>query len=312
MLAFFSNLPLKILAVGLMALTYACSESSKSSNQKAPEASTKGKSTNAGDGGGDDEEDSEETKEAGETVAKGADKVFTEFCELAGETQVAQDELADYYGRFCKGGKPTELLTKSLIKGAYDGGETPSMKKIEDWSEDKEAKTTTGFFGNGIALPISAQKHFDTVAPNGGDEETLDSLASAGGAEGKSEVQETYEKGDLGDTYERGWKVHQTISKTIPGINLKVTTETIARTDQWLLKKNSAYLYTSRLLEGVKSIKTFDMFTACLQVGDDAYLLTLAKIEVENKGFHSVAVKEIQNTASSIIKAMYAAAEAAE
>jgi len=297
--------------VGSMLLSIGCSGSSQSDNQKAPAAAASKNSGKGTNDAGDDESVDEETVDDGETkVAANAKGAYLTFCKLAAETPVVQDQLGDYFEKFCSNGKPTELFATSLVKGAFDGEGTPGIKKMEDWVEDKAAKTTSGFFGNAIVLPITAKQHFADVGPRGGDVEALDALASAGGAEGHADIEETYKKGDQGEYYVRGWKIHQTATKQIPGLPVKMNTETIARTDQWELKAGEAYMYTSYLLESVKMIKTFDMFTACVQVGDNAYLLTLARLEVDNKGFHSVAVKEIQNTAAAIVKAMYAAAEA--
>lgn len=293
------------LASALLLFLTACSEE-KDKNQKTPQSSTK--AANGADAGAEDEDEDEAIADTG---IDPNDKVFALFCERAAETEVAAEQLADYLAYFCEDGAPTKLLTGSLIAKAYAGKGTPALKTVEEWSEDKKAKTTTGTFGVGIKLPVSMADHFTKVAPLAGNEEALRAQAEGAGAEVEtaSVLQEFKEEGKY---HIRGWETELRSSKQIPGVGIKATAHYIARLDQYELEKDKAYLYTNYLVEGKESFVTMDTLTAGLQIGDDAYLLTVSRLGVGNKGFHKVAVTSLQGLASDVVKGNFDAAKAAE
>jgi hypothetical protein len=297
----------------------ACSESAqKGSNQKEPASTSKTKDDDGNDDDDDDGDPSDDGEgdegsgEEGDGEPSADDgKVFALFCERAAETKAAKDKLGDYLEKFCSGGKATDVLSSKLIKDSYAGSGDPKLKKMGEWVDDPDDKTTEGFFGVGIKLPISIEDHFNKVGPKAGDEANIKKLAETGGSvvEIAKIVEEHKEDGKY---HVRGWTIEQKLTKELEQIKLKATAHTIGRSDQHELEKGSAYLYTQYLTESKQTIKSFDMLTAGIKVGSDSYLLTVARVKLENKGFPPVAKDTIKETASELVKTMYKEAEAAQ
>jgi hypothetical protein len=288
----------------------ACSEAAqKGGNQKTPAANTKATDED------DDEDDGDEPSDEGDgDEASGdgdVDKVFALFCERAAETKAAKDKLGDYLEKFCTGGKPTDVLSSKLIDEAYTGSGEPKLKKMGEWVDDPDEKTTEGFFGTAIKLPISIEDHFNKVGPKAGDEANIKRLAETSGSIVEiAKIAEEHKED--GKYHVRGWTIEQKLTKELAAIKLSVTAHTIARSDQHELEKGSAYLYTQYLVESKQTIKTFDTLTAGISVGGSSYLLTVARVKLENMGFPPIAKDTIKETASQLVKTMYKEAEAAQ
>lgn len=260
-------------------------------------------------GGGTATDDGEgEGDGTGDAVKLSGDADFDGWCEKAGETGVAKDELQDLYGDFCKDGKASSTFKSTLLTVVYNGSGEPKLKSLEKMTSDKSTKTTTYKFGVAIKLPISIQTHFDKVGPRAGDEESQKELAEANGATAEIEVKKEY-KND-GEHHVRGWLIYSKNVKKAGAI--KITTETEGRSDQFELEESKLYMYTQNTLKGIQTVKKFDMMTAGIQDGNDAYLLTIVDVAVNNKGFASEAEKQLKKTATDTIKAMYKAAADAE
>lgn len=250
------------------------------------------------------ESGNEEEESTGDAVKLSEDADFDGWCEKAGETDVVKDELKSLYGQFCKSGKPTSTFTSGLLTVVYSGSGEPKLKSIEKMTSNKSTKTTTYKFGVAIKLPIDVQTHFDEVGPRAGDEEAQKELAEANGASGDVEVKKTYK--NEGEHHVRGWLIYSKNVKKAGVIN--ITTETEGRSDQYELEKSKLYMYTQNTTKGIQTVKKFDMLTAGIQDGSNAYLLTIVDVEVNNRGFASEAEKQLKKTASDTIKAMYKAA----
>jgi hypothetical protein len=294
-----------ILSPLLAVLVTACSSQSGQSgdNQKTP-ASSKVASEDAEETGDGQESDSGDA----DATSADADKVFSLFCERAAETKVVQEELGEQFDKLCQDGKPTKLLATVLVKSAFSGSGEPSLKKVAEWEEDKEAKTTSGFFGVGIKLPIGIDQHFDTIAVKGGEQESIDAMAEASG--GVAEISKVLEEHKADGPYHvRGWTIESKASRQVEAIKMSVSTHTVARSDQFELEKGSVYLYTQYLVESKQTIKDLKMVTAGLKVGQASYLLTVSRVEIENKGFHPVAMSSIRQSAAGLTKAMYEASK---
>jgi hypothetical protein len=290
----------------LAILAAACSSQSAQNgdNQKTPAANSKVSSGESEEIGDEQEEDS------GDAVASSADadEVYSLFCKRAAETKVVQEELGEQFDKLCQNGKPTKLLAKILVKSAFSGSGDPSLKKVAEWEEDKEAKTTSGFFGVGIKLAIDIDRHFDTIAVKGGEKESIDAMAEASG--GVAELSKVLEEHKADGLYHvRGWTVESKASRQVEAIKTSVSTHTVARSDQFELEKGSVYLYTQYLVESKQTIKDLKMVTAGLKIGASSYLLTVSRVEIDNKGFHPVAMESIRESAAGLTKAMFEASE---
>lgn len=254
-------------------------------------------------GGGS--QDEEAVSEDGDEVVENADKAFGLFCERAAETKAVQDKLGSYLEKLCNGGKPTKTFTSALIKSAYDGSNEPSLKKMGEWEEDKANKTTAGFFGVGIKIPISIEDHFNKVGPNGGNKDVIKSVieSTPGTTVDLVEIKQTHEKDDKYQI--RGWTVEQKTTRVLEKLKIKATTHTISRSDQFELEKGSVYLYTSYITESIETIKNFETLTAGVKIGDDSYLLTISYVKIDNKGVHAAAQTTIKDTAGDVVRQMY-------
>lgn len=242
-----------------------------------------------------------------DSSADGAN-VFSLWCERAAEIAPVKRELKRLHAAFCAGSKPTSLLTSQLAKIAYTGNGDPRFKLLDEFQHSKSEKTTTGYIGVGIKLPISIEEHFGKVGPRGGDKDALKDLAEAQGAKGDPTILKRYNKD--GKYHVRGWKIHNKNTKDL--VITKIITETESRSDQFMLEESKAYAYTEITLKSIQGIKEFSMLTAGVEIDGQSYLLTQAYIIADNKGIPSVAEDEIKKTAKGIITAMYEAATEAQ
>lgn len=266
-------------------------------NQK--QANAKG-TDEGGDEGDEGDEGGEGGDELGDANPKSGD--FDGWCEKAGEVAVVKKQLSSLYEKMCSGGSATELMTDVMIKKAYKGSGSPKLTEIEPIEGDKTF--STAFFAVGIKLPIDIEKHFNKVGPRAGDAEAQKKLAEQNGATAEFEVQEEFKKD--GKYHVRGWKVRSKQTKTITII--KVVTESISRSDQFELDEGNLYVYTQYVIEGLEGVKDFSLLTAGIRTDSASYLLTAAKVKVNNKGLPDIAKGQITDTAKELIKSMYKAA----
>jgi hypothetical protein len=287
-----------LLALGLA--TARCGDDAKQSGGKKTKPATDAGDT-TGDGDGGDGSNAPKDTTGGTPEATSA---LDLWCERAAEIDPVKGALASMYGDLCADGKATKLLKATLVESAYDGTNSVHIEKLAAYASDLKAKTTKGYLGVGIKLPGTAKQHFDEVGPKGGDVPSLLKLATAQGAQGEAEVLDTY---DADGKYQvRGWKIHSRNTKNL--IVIQVVTDTVSRTDQFQLEDGKAYAFTQQTLEAREGIKGFDQLTASVQIGDAAYLLTLARMEVGNFGLPAAAESEIEKTAQAMAKTMYDAA----
>lgn len=274
---------------GLMACDNGAQTKEKSSGAKNKEA-------------GDETDDSSPGTEGEETVAS-AD--FDSWCEKAAEVDTVGKKLGDLFEHLCDGGVATSLMKGTMISKAYAGSGTPKLTSIEPIKGDKTY--STALFAVGIKLPIDIKTHFNKVGPKAGDKAAQEKLAEANGATAEFEIQDEY-KND-GKYHVRGWKVYSKVTKKIAII--KIITESVVRSDQFELADGKAYLYTQYILDGIEGVKDFSLLTAGIKTEKGSYLLTIAKIKVNNKGQPELAEGQITDTAKELIKSMHkSAAEA--
>lgn len=234
------------------------------------------------------------------TTASGGD--FDGWCEKAAEVATVNKKLGPLYEQMCDGGVATKLMKTTMISKAYSGSGTPKLTSIEPIQGDKTY--STAFFAVGIKLPIDIQTHFNKVGPKAGDEAAQVKLAEANGATAEFDMQEEF-KND-GKYHVRGWKVRSKVTKKISII--KIVTESVSRSDQFELNEGDSYLYTQYIIEGIEGVKDFSLLTAGVKTDDGSYLLTIAKIKVNNKGQPELAEGQITDTAKELIKSMHKAA----
>ena len=132
---------------------------------------------------------------SGSGVPGAGDGDFDGWCSKAADIKPVQNELAEYFTKFCDGGKATALLKSTLITSAFSGDGKATLKSIEKLSSDKAKKETTAYFAVGIKLPISIKDHVDKVAPKAGDKASAERLAKASKAKaGKFEVKDEFKE----------------------------------------------------------------------------------------------------------------------
>lgn len=256
----------------------------------------------------DDDKDRADGEGNGTAVELKGDADFDGWCAKAAKTKPVQGDLKDLFGDLCNGSKATDLFKTGLLGVTYQGEGEPQLKAIEALGSDKATKETRFHFGVAIKLPISAATHFNKVGPRAGDEAAQKELAEASGATAEVDIKKTYKKD--GTNHVRGWLVYAKVSKKTSGIN--VITETETRSDQFQLEEDKHFLYTQHVTKAVQTVKKFDMVTAGIQAGADAYLLTVVSVVVNNKSFASTAEKELKKTATTTIKEMYRTAAEAQ
>lgn len=234
---------------------------------------------------------------------------FDTFCLRAAQTKAIQGFGNNDFAQFCDaGGHATDLLTKNLLPLAFTGKGTPQFNAIE--KIHSSGNTTSGFLATAIKLPISAKDYFTKVAPQVGSSQAFAQAEAqaAGTSLTKFQVQQTVTND--GPYESQGFVVDSATSQKIIIVN--VVTEGIFRTDDHdLLNGDKAYLYTNVLQQGVQTYKDYKQITAGLQIGPDAYLLTLTRFAVDNKGFASPAEQAVQKTAVALVQSIFKAASAA-
>jgi len=276
----------------LAGIVLSCDNGAQQKEKKAPKSSAD-KSKN-------DDDSSAEGSSDGSGVVN-AD-VFNDWCKKADEVEAIGKKLGPLFDKMCKNGKATTLMKSTMVSKAYSGSGSPKLTNIEPITGDKTY--STAFFAVGIKLPIDIKKHFDKVGPKGGDEETQIKLAEANGATAEFEVQDKFNND--GKYHVRGWKVRSKNTKKITIVS--IVTESVSRTDQYMLDEGSSYMYTSYIIEGIEGIKDFSLLTAGVKTSQGSFLLTTAKLKVGNKGIPELAEGQITTTAKDLIKAMYKAA----
>lgn len=297
----FSKNPALLCLISLTTYTMACSNMvpTNGAEQSKPAAKTEHKI-------GDSDTDFSNLNDE-DAIDANASEVFSVFCERAAATSAIAERLSEYFEHFCVDGVPTKLLTSTLVESAYAGQGDPVVKKVQDWRDDPNVKTTTGFVGVGIKLPISIQEHFEELAPLAGKEATIAATAEAfGGTSEIARVLQPYKK--QGEYHIRGWSVEQRASKKLEALQRNVHTHTINRMDHYELEKGSIYLYTQYVEESKETIKDMMMITAGIKLGNESYLLTISRVVLANQGFHPLAVEAIKTGATGLSKLNYDAA----
>ncbi len=231
---------------------------------------------------------------------------FAGWCSEASLTKVTQAApLKDHFAKLCDGGNPTSLLSSSLLKTAFAGSGAPNLSYIEEISSDTTQKTTTAYFGVAIKIPTDMKTYNAEVAPILGTEAVVREMTAAQKATQKSV---TITKRTITDKYwVRGWNVRSETSMLTGGIN--ITTDSIQAQDQYELKADSLYLFTNQTTTSTKTIKSLSMVTAGLDIESSGYLITVVHLVVDNLGLADVAETTIQDTAKSMVIAMYKIAE---
>lgn len=252
----------------------------------------------------DDEEQNAREQANSAPVKLSGDADFDGWCVKAAETEPAKGDLSTLFGDLCNGNKATELFSNALLTVVYEGDGEPKLKSIEKISSDKAERETSYHFGVAIKLPTDISTHFNEVGPSAGDVAAQKELASANGATSEFEVKKEYKED--GAHHVRGWLIHSKNTKKTGPIN--IVTESETRSDQFELNKDKHYMYTQHTTKAIQTVKAFDMLTAGVQAGKDAYLLTVVNVVVNNKGFAGEAEKALKQTAYETIKEMYKAA----
>ena len=240
------------------------------------------------------------------SLAKGD---FAGWCKEAALSKVTQSKpLAEYFAQFCEGGEPTTLFSSSLLKTAFSGSGAPKLSYIDEISSDTATKTTTAYFGVAIKIPTTIQTYYSEVAPLQGNEATIREMTAAQKATQKTL---TITKRTITDKYwKRGWSIRSETSMSSSGVN--ITTDSTQAQDQYELKADSLYLFTNQTTTATKTIKSLSMVTAGLDIDNSGYLVTVVHLVVDNLGLASVAETTIQDTAKSMIIAMYKLSEKGE
>lgn len=283
------SLPFLIM-LGFAAGLIACDNGAQQKQKGSP---AKSADSDGSDADGDGNDDTVSTVTGGD---------FDGWCEKAAEIETVEKKLGPLLEQMCEGGSATALMKGTMISKAYAGSGTPKLTSIEPIQGDKTY--STAFFAIGIKLPIDIKTHFDKVGPKAGDKASQEKLAEANGATAEFDVQEEFKKD--GKYHVRGWKIRSKVTKKISII--KIVTESISRSDQFELSDGESYIYTQYIIDGIEGVKDFSLLTAGIKTDGGSYLLTIAKIKVNNKGQPELAEGQITDTAKDLIKAMHKAA----
>lgn len=232
---------------------------------------------------------------------------LTAWCAKAAQTKPVQGKLASTFKFLCTDGKPTALLQETLVRHAYAGGDDLQLIDLEPMSSTRSTRTTSYTFAVGIKLPVDIKTYFEKVAPRVVDPAETQKLAEMIGATGESTIEKEFRKD--GPFHERGWLVRSQINEEVILVTLDLDSRN--RVDQFVLNEADSYLFTQYIDEVIKVALRFDVVTAGLQIGADAYLLSTISLKVDNKGFAPIAEDKLQVTANNTVKRMYELAKEA-
>lgn len=296
------------LAATLTMTTWGCSQAQQPQSTQSAQSENSGGGTGTGnDGysGGSGTATGSGSGSSGGSSGSGqaASGDFNQWCQLAGQTQVASKTLGTYFQDLCSGGQATSLFTTTLVSLAYSGSGTPQVKYIQPISSDSSNSTTSAYFGVGMKLPISIQQHFTQIAPEQGDKDVETKLAEAQGATVQSMTVTPRQESDK--YWVRGWAVQAQSTEQESIITL--TVQDTVDSDQYQLQNGSLYMYTSVMdqTQPAQTIKDYSLLTAGMQINGTGYLITIAHVVIDNMGLSSVAEDKIKAMALSVIEAMY-------
>lgn len=270
-------------------------------------------SKNGGSTGGDDPSPGNGTANPAKTPNGNAKAtantgVFAAWCAKAAETKAVKEQMGDVFGKLCNGGQPTEAFTKTLIAAAYNGSGEPQLldRKLKTVGKD-----TTADFIVGIKIPTTARVHFDKVGPLGGDTAALGQIAAAQGATSAAEIKKTYKAGDDKNLV-RGWQFHTRTEKDL--VIIKVVQDSDNEHMQYDFgESDGAFMYAQYIISPKEGIKAYNVLTAAIQVGGEAYLLSAAHTVVTSPiAVGQIAEGKVIEAAVAVVKSQYKAAAKAK
>lgn len=238
------------------------------------------------------------------SIPAGSTDILASWCKKANETNAVKAHMTDVFGKLCNGNQPTALFAQTLINTAYAGSGTPQLQSLK---LSTVGPNTTGDFGVGIKMPISAQDHFTKVGPKGGDPNSVKVLATAQGATGQAELLKTYKKGD--DKYlERGWQLHAKTTKRV--FIVDKTQDSNNDSMQYDFGENGkSFMYAQYIVRAIEGISAYNLLTACVQIGNDSYLLTAAHVTVDNTPGGTLAEAQVKEAAEKVVASQFKSAQ---
>ncbi len=297
---------LKVVLVVSALFAPACGETKQTAANSA-KGSGSGTGEDASSGSGTGPEGSSGGDDTTGTGSAGGAEVLGAWCKKAGETKSIKDHMSEVFGRLCDGASPTKFFASTLIKNAYAGSGTP---KLQDQKLKTDGPNTTADFGVGLKIPLSCKDHFAKVGPKAGEDDSVKKIAAATGATAEGGILTTYKKGD--DKYlERGWLVHSKTSKKV----LIVTKVQDSNSDSMQYdfdEGGKAFMYAQYIVKAIEGVSAYNLLTACVEVSNVSYLLTVAHVTVDNTPGGKLAEPTIVETAQAVAKFQYSVAKDAK
>ncbi len=306
-----------VAALGLTLTLAACAAKDDQKGNTKKSGASDGDDESAGeDGGADGESEGEDgegaqgstgttgTKSKAVSQEAAANADLEGWCAKAAETDAIKGKLKAYFPKFCANGKPTKLLSTTLLAAPYSGQGAPALTDIE--ALKSASGNTSYYFAVAIKIPISLKTHFEKVGPSGGDPVQLKKTAEAGGSAATITMKDEFEK--VGKYQVRGWLYNQLVKRKVAIVT--ISTEIELRHDQHELVPGKHYLYTQYIDKSIQTMTSLDQITAGIEMDGAHMLLSIIHVVTGNKNFPEIAEKEILATANNTVKDMYALAAA--
>ncbi len=230
-------------------------------------------------------------------------KAPASWCEQAGATKTGGQDLRELLATICKDGSPTQFMLTTLVPNAYQGSGEPQLFAVKPI--DNSNRQVTAFFAVAVKMPITADEHFQRIAPADGNVNTeKGKIESQGGTPG-SDIKVTPVPSNSDLNWVRGWTIDSsstTKTKGFPSVNIKI--RYTYELDHFQFE-NAGYMYTSNTKNAVETVKSYQVLNAVLDIDNSGYQIVIAKLAADDKGQAAKVRDAVKALATNLVKFTY-------
>ncbi len=230
-------------------------------------------------------------------------KAQSSWCTSAAATKTGGEELGELLATICKDGSPTQFMLNNLVPNAFKGSGEPQLFAVKPI--ETANRLVSAFFAVAIKMPISADDHFNRIAPADG---TIDTekgkIQSQGGTPGNDiKVTPVTTKDDR--DWIRGWVIdsNSTMKTTgFPAATIKIRYS--YQMDHFKFE-DAGYLYSAVMKNSVETVRGYQILNAVLDIDGSGYQIVIAKIAADDKGQAAKVRDAVKSLATNLVKFLY-------
>ncbi|MBM4250731.1 MAG: hypothetical protein FJ146_02045 [Deltaproteobacteria bacterium] len=222
------------------------------------------------------------------------------WCAAAGKTAIVKNpKHAEQYAQLCTASGTATQRFVDLLSQPYAGGGAPVPVELTPMVTTKGQ--VAAFFGGALKMPVTAEKHYTTLAPKEGDLENQRAMASfQGQTPGNIVITALPANADSG--WDRGWRIDKDGSQKVSVMTIRTT---YSENAEHYNLGNGHYMYVSTLVETKSTIKDYQVLTAMIDVGGKAHTVSIASVVVDDYGVPATAKTSLTGTFARTIQFLY-------